>query len=231
MFKLQPLPDSARLTQIAIAAVGAILPGIIYLALPDGLTLGPNWLLLVVLVLLVAPALIPLLFFRRRLPYRVVRGLALAQLTVMTIALAGSLALLISQLPSSHLHGSELLRTAALLWTSNIVVFAVWYWEIDGNGPQRRHEAGHIAMDFQFTQQAARPSEHPVQASRRKGEPPHKWAPGFIDYLFLAFCTATALSPADTMPLTQRAKLLMMIEASLSAIILVLLIARSVNIL
>lgn len=107
------------------------------------------------------------------------------------------------------------MRAGALLWLSNILIFAVWYWEIDGDGPLHRHQRGHPAIDFMFPQQAT-------------GKP---FAPGFVDYLFLAFCFATALSPADTAPLTARAKLLMMGEALVSIAIIVLLVARSVNIL
>jgi uncharacterized membrane protein len=97
------------------------------------------------------------------------------------------------------------------------LVFAIWYWEIDGNGPHARVLAKHQARDFRFPQQ-------------EEGNPTG-WAPGFVDYVFLAFCSATALSPADTMPLTQRAKLMTMAEAILSLLIIVLLVARSINIL
>jgi uncharacterized membrane protein len=107
------------------------------------------------------------------------------------------------------------LRAGVLLWLSNILVFAVWYWEIDGDGPVHRHQRGHPAADFLFPQQSM---DRP-------------FAPGFVDYLFLAFGFATALSPADTAPLTPRAKLLMMSEALISITIIALLVARSVNIL
>ncbi len=110
-----------------------------------------------------------------------------------------------------------LLRSAALLWGFNILVFALWYWEIDGGGPYKRHLAGHQATDFMFPQQAD---------GNKTG-----WVSHFFDYLFLAFTGATALSPADTYPLTPLAKALMMMEAVLSMTIIVLLAARAVNIL
>jgi uncharacterized membrane protein len=94
-------------------------------------------------------------------------------------------------------------------------MFSEWYWEMDGGGPVGRHHRGHMAQDFLFPQQQDGKS----------------FAPGFVDYVFLAFCFATAFSPADTVPLTQRAKLLVMAEALLSMLIITLLIARSVNIL
>jgi uncharacterized membrane protein len=110
-----------------------------------------------------------------------------------------------------------LLREATVLWCINILVFALWYWELDGGGPLERHQCGHQAADFLFPQQA-------------NGNP-QQWVPHFLDYLFLAFTTATAFSPTDTMPLTRTAKASMMIEAILALTILVLLAARAVNIL
>jgi hypothetical protein len=94
------------------------------------------------------------------------------------------------------------------------LIFSVWYWEIDGDGPARRHVKGHSLADFLFPQ-------YTIGVT---------FAPGFVDYVFLAFNFATALSPADTAPLTPRAKLPMMAEALISLSILVLLVARSVNI-
>ncbi len=123
-------------------------------------------------------------------------------------------ALFVLTLPTDR-HATNLLRAAALLWSFNILVFALWYWEVDGGGPWKRHLAGHRAADFLFPQQAA-------------GE---RWVPHFLDYLFVAFTGATALSPADTYPLTRRAKALMMVEAVLSLMVIGILIARAVNIL
>jgi uncharacterized membrane protein len=104
---------------------------------------------------------------------------------------------------------------AALLWFFNILVFALWYWELDGGGPWKRHLSGHQAADFLFPQQVSGNS----------------WVPHFLDYLFLAFTGATALSPADTFPLSRLAKTLMMIEAILSLTVVAVLAARAVNIL
>jgi len=215
MFKpasAENLPDAL---QIAVATFGALLIGALYIALPEQLTLGPSWLLLVVEAALLALPLIAVVFLRRALAHHVARGLALGLLAVVTAALVGSVALLVNDLGGFQ-RGLTLLRTAAILWGINVLVFAVWYWELDGNGPMSRLKAGHQATDFQFPQQF--------------GGNTSGWAPGFVDYLFLAFCSATALSPADTMPLTRRAKLLMMCEAIISLLIIVLLVARAVNI-
>jgi uncharacterized membrane protein len=206
------IPDAE---QMAIAAVGALLIGVLYVVLPENLTIGPDWLLLVIEAVLLTPLVVVGVILRRTLPYRVARGLAIALLVVVTAALVISVVLLVNNLGAFRRAG-DLLPSAALIWGINVLVFATWYWEIDGNGPLSRLQAGHEAADFQFPQQM--------------GGNTSGWAPGFIDYVFLAFCSATALSPADTVPLTRRAKLLMMCEAMISLLIIVLLVARAVNI-
>ncbi len=205
--------------QLLVATAGALLVGVLFLALPVQLIVGPRWLLLVIETLLLAPPLIAVVFWRRHLPYRIARGLALALSTILTAALIVSVLLLLNAITgaSPNLAGRPLLNAGGVLWASNVLVFAAWYWEIDGNGPRARKLAKHQAQDFRFPQQ-------------EEGNPTG-WAPGFVDYIFLAFCSATALSPADTMPLTQRAKLMTMAQAILSMVILVLLVARSINIL
>jgi uncharacterized membrane protein len=213
--------------QFLVALVGSLIPGLLYLALPDGISFGPSWSLIVVEGVLVAPALVSLLVYRRWLPYPMARSLALAQLAAVTVALVGSLVLLVIHLPSPTTKGSELLRSGVLLWALNILVFALWYWETDCGGPLRRAEARSTpaGLDFLFPQQM-REDQSPQQTH----EYHRRWRPDFVDYVFLAFCFATALSPADTAPLTHRAKLLMMAEAIISLMVLVLVIARSVNI-
>lgn len=216
--------------QLVVAAIGALLPGVFYLALPENLSLGPRWLLLVVEVVLVVPPLAWRLVSEHPMPYGLARGFALALLAVVTAGLIGSIVLLVSDLPRVS-GGAQLLRSAVVLWGIDILVFALWYWEVDGGGPLRRHARPPGAADFQFPQQG---QEQPPDADAVPGEKRrHRrgWRPGFVDYLFLAFCSATALSPADTMPLSHRAKLLMMAEAIISLLILVLLVARSVNVL
>jgi uncharacterized membrane protein len=195
------------------AFIGILVTGLLYLVLPANLVIGPNWLLLVIEMVFVVPLAIDFLT-AWNLSHAVRRMLVLVPLTVSTLALTVGVALLILSLPTDT-HATNLLRTGALLWIFNILVFALWYWEVDGEGPWKRHLAGHRAADFLFPQQAS-------------GE---RWAPHFLDYLYLAFTCATALSPADTYPLTRMAKMLMMCEALLSLIIAAILIARAVNIL
>ena len=196
--------------------IGILAIGFLYLALPESLTFGPSWLLLAIEVVL----LIPLIFVgitRRPMPHITLRLFALAVLVVVTAGLAASIALLVYELLYEKVKPNFLLRSATLLWCTNILVFALWYWEVDGGGPHKRHKSGHQAADFMFPQQAD---------GNKTG-----WVAEFVDYLFVAFTAATALSPADTFPLTRRAKLLMMAEAILSMVIIVLLAARAVNIL
>jgi hypothetical protein len=201
--------------QLAISNLGMLLIGLLYLALPERIVFGPLWLPLVLEVVLVTPLLIALLR-GRYLPYPIARTLALTLLAVVTTALGVSLALWIQGLPSFK-SGPRLLETGALLWVINVLVFAVWYWEIDGGGPRKRLCAPYTASDLQFPQQ-------------QNGNPT-RWAPRFIDYLFVAFCFSTALSPADTSPLTWRTKVLMMAQALISLTLIALVIGRSINIL
>ena len=195
------------------ALAGILLTGLLYLVLPSNVIIGPNWLLLVVEGVFVVPLVIDVMT-AWNLSHTARRILVLVPLGVSTLALVVGVALFILTLPTDK-HATNLLRAAALLWTFNILVFALWYWELDGGGPWKRHLSGHRAADFQFPQQAHGKS----------------WAPHFFDYVFLAFTGATALSPADTNPLTTTAKALMMLEAVLSLTIVGLLIARAVNIL
>lgn len=199
--------------QFLLASAGALLVGALYFQLPDNVVFGPHWLLLVVEAVLVAPPLI-IRLSGQRISRRLARGFAYALLAALTLALFSSIVLLVQHLTA--LHAYQILTSGVLLWASNVLVFASWYWETDGDGPVKRHHAGHQAADFQFPQQVG---------GNRVG-----WRTGFVDYLFLAFCTATALSPADTMPLTRRAKLLMMVEAVLSMLVLLLIVARFTNV-
>lgn len=199
--------------QFGMATAGALLIGALYLVLPLDLLVGPRWLLLVLEVVLLAPLVIARAM-GYHLSHRVARLLSYGLLAALTLQLVISLVKLVQNLP--RLSPQVLLTSGVLLWGANILIFATWYWETDGDGPVSRHHRNHEPVDFRFTQQ--------------EDGAPHNWRPGFIDYLFLAFCTATALSPADTLPLTRRAKVLMMVEAIISMIVIVLLVARFVNI-
>ena len=205
-----------NIQQLLAGAGGTLLVGLLDLALPENLSVGPRWLVLVIVAVLLSPSLGAALIRRQRLPLRLARRLAQAQVVVATLALIGSLGRLISSIVTFQ-QGRRLLVPAAILWSINVLVFTLWYWELDGGGPLGRTDEKNRAVDFQFIQE-------------RDGAPPD-WKPGFVDYLYLAFNTATAFSPTDTMPLTPLAKLLMMAESIVSLVIVVLLVGRSVNIL
>ena len=204
------------------AAVAVIAIGGLYTALPPSLVIaGPRWLILALVLVLTAPTIISHRighhFLNQILGY-VLNG-------VVTIAMIVSLVLLISAVTDHTISPQQLLRSAAALWLSNILVFASWYWRLDGGGPQERARTpGHTDGAFLFPQMTMDPA-----AKKAAGE--HDWEPNFVDYLFLAFNTSTALSPTDAPVLSRWAKLLMMLQATISLTIVVLLAARAVNIL
>ena len=200
---------------VAVLAVGGL-----HLALPEVLTFGPSWLLLAV----VAVLLVPVLIARMRGSWDLNQRLGYFLLGVVTAAMLWSVALLIWSLPRHTLSPSLLLRSAAALWITNILVFASWYWRLDAGGPHaRRISICHTKGDFLFPQMTLAPgTSQPVDPD---------WIPGFVDYLFLAFNTSTAFSPTDTPVLAPWAKVLVMVQSSISLATLALLAARAVNIL
>ena len=115
--------------------------------------------------------------------------------------------------------GQSLLIDALNIWLTNVVVFALWFWNIDGGGPAVRGLAKRTMADFMFPQTSA-------DCPGSQG-----WTPGFFDYVFVSFTNATAFSPTDTMPLSVRVKLLFMVESSASLLTVGLVAARAVNIL
>jgi uncharacterized membrane protein len=130
-----------------------------------------------------------------------------------------SLTLLVRYVVHGTVDGAELLVSAAQIWWTNVIVFGLWYWELDGGGPPARLADPVAPRDFAFPQMT-----DPTIASPG-------WHPRFVDYLYLSFTNASAFSPADTSPLTRWAKLLMMLESSISIVTLVLVAARAVNML
>ena len=195
------------------ALVGILMTGLLYLVLPPDITIGPDWLLLVVEGVFVVPLAIDLLT-AWNLPHTTRRLLVIVPLCAGTLALAVGITRFVLTLPADT-HAINLLRSAAILWSFNVLIFALWYWEIDGGGPWKRQLSVQQTTDFLFPQQASGVL----------------WVPHYFDYLFLAFTCATALSPTDTYPLSRPAKMLMMLEAMLALAIVGILIARAVNIL
>jgi hypothetical protein len=192
----------------------------LYAALPAPLAVIPRWYLLIIILALLVPT--RLAHYRghhdlnQRLGY-VVNG-------VVTAAMVGSLALLISALPTRDETPVRLLCSAASLWVTNILVFALWYWRLDAGGPNRRDQrVGHPTGAFLFPQMVGQDPQAPTESQT--------WSPNFVDYLFLAFNASTALSPTDVPVLSRWAKLLMMLQAMISLTVIVVLASRAINIL
>jgi len=153
--------------------------------------------------------------------HKLVRAVALALVSAVTLAEAGSAILLVDLVPrSGYIPAPTLLRDGALIWGINIVTFALWYWEIDAGGPVARRLRPYESKDFLFPQQAR---------GEAQGGGPTPWSPDFIDYLFLAFNHSTAFSPTDTGILSRKAKVLVMIQSSISLMAVAVIIAKAIN--
>jgi hypothetical protein len=213
------VPEDPEPRWPALAAVLAA--GGLYAALPAYLSLGPRWLAPVVVVALAVPTVVA----HRRGYHRLNVVLGHVISAVLTALMLGSVALLVTALPERKEAPKDLLRSAAALWATNVLVFALWYWRLDAGGPhQRELKAGHETGAFLFPQMTL---EGPA-GCEPDGRP---WSPRFIDYVFLAFNTSTAFSPTDVPVLGRWAKVLMMVQAMISLTIIALLIGRGVNIL
>lgn len=199
----------------------AVVVAILFAALlPDKLTLGPPYSLPVFegMLLLVLTIVAP-----QRRPDEPTwhRTLAIGMIAVVNAANIASLGFLIDLLFTTHFSsGTRLMLSAALIWVTNVIAFSLWYWELDAGGPHRRMVAraeGGRGSDFLFPQMT---TGDPADAA---------WRPEYVDYLFVAFTTATAFSPTDTLPLSRWAKALMMVESLASLTTIGLLAARAVN--
>jgi hypothetical protein len=203
------------------AIIASLATGMLFYAMPESLTIGPDWLLLVVIAALMIPT--SLAHKAGRVGLNTIFGYSI--LAVITVAVLSSLILLITRLPAHKETPLELLRAAAALWVANILVFASWYWHLDGGGPNERDKQGvHTDGAFLFPQMMMDPA-----LRQQMGE--DTWNPGFVDYLFLAFNTSTAFSPTDVPVLSRWAKVMMIVQSLISLATVVLLAARAVNIL
>jgi hypothetical protein len=196
------------------AIVGLLVVGGLLALVSGQLTLGPSWLPLAIVLVLLIPLTIASLGDRHG--WR--RGLGMIGLTTVTVTVAASTIFLVEQLIEGKVTAPSLLTSAGALWAANLFTFALWYWEIDGGGPSKRRRDGHISTDFLFPQ---------LQVG--DGTSSHGWWPGFLDYLFVAFNASTAFSPTDTLILSRRAKVLMMVQATISFVTVIVIAARAIN--
>lgn len=148
------------------------------------------------------------------------RNLAITLIAVIAAFNILSLVLLLNALLFGHstISGRAMLANGLVIYVTNIMMFALWYWELDGNGPDRR-TAGQTKRDFLFPQMV-----HSRYADER-------WLPGFADYTYLAATNVTNFASADTQPLTHRAKFLMLLQSLVALVTVVLVLARAINIL
>ena len=203
----------------------------------NDLSVGPVWLAPGIELALLIPLSIGTIWTQRSIrraetpeEWRVVRSrrrsvrvLAITLTAFTTLINFVALVLLVRAIVAGHAGtGRALLVDAINIWITNVVIFALWYWFLDRGGPSSRGLVPAHKRDFLFTQQ-----QQDAGATSGFSE----WLPGFIDYLFLAYTNATAFSPADTFPLTVRAKLLMMAESAISLITIALVASRAVGIL
>ncbi len=204
--------------------VAVLCAGALHYALPEAISVGPRWLLFTILGVL----LVPTVLFHRLGNHHVNTILGHAIAGIITAFMIWSIGLLLYSVTHKTAHApsaQELLQAAAFLWITNVLVFGLWYWRLDAGGPHARDQkVGHASGAFLFPQMTL-PED--VEAETRA----EAWSPHFIDYLFLAFNTSTALSPTDAPILSRWAKLLMMLQAMISLTVIVLIAARAVNIL
>ena len=203
----------------AILALFAI--GGIYLALPRDLVIGPIWFLPAVIVVLLVPTVVSHRVGRQSLN----RTLGIIISGITTLALIGSVILLVRALPTHREPASQLLRSGGLLWLTNVIVFALWYWRLDGGGPSLRHKQKKFGSTSFLFPQMQIPHDERAQFECLR------WRPHFIDYLFVAFTQSSTFGPTDAPLLARWAKILAMTQISISLTIVVLLISRAVGVL
>jgi hypothetical protein len=209
----QERPESRWPVVLAVLAVLVLLQ-----VLPARTRVLPPWVPYAAVVAILLPIVFPP---AKRRWLRVEHGVALAFVVVVigtTLATLGYLIVAMVRRPV-EVTGLQLLSTSVGVWPTNVLAFSLLYWDLDGGGPMERADRSGRLPDWLFPQ---------------VGVPelvPPGWRPTFVDYLFLAFSTATAFSTTEVAPLTARAKLLMMAESSISLVTMVVTASRAINIL
>jgi len=203
------------------AVLALIAVGCIYAALPPWFIVGPVWLLPAIIAVL----LVPTITTHRMGHHSLNHALGIIINAIITLALIGSVGLLVRTLPGQKQAPLPLLLSGAELWLANVLVFALWYWRLDGGGPNardRRPEFG--SGSFVFPQMQI----EKIERGRFGAE---GWRPGFVDYLFIAFTQSSTFGPTDAPLLARWAKGLAICQIFISLSIVVLLISRAVGIL
>lgn len=195
-----------------------VLTALAQLTIPNAFTAGPVWLLPTIELVMLAFLVVmnPGAMHHPHLHLRVISLTLTATMSLSNVVSA-------IQLINGLLNGSvtndpfTLIRVGGTIWLTNVVVMALWYWELDRGGTSARARNVHSRTDFLFPQMTA-----PQFAKA-------DWEPTFFDYLYFSFTNATAFSPTDVLPLTRWAKMLMMLQSLVSLLTVALIIARAIN--
>jgi hypothetical protein len=207
-------PEPRGQAVLAFLAICAI-----YLALPSNLVVGPFWLLPTLIVVLLVPTMMSHRVGKQSLN----RTLGFVINGITTLALIGSLILLVRTLPAHREPPLQLLRSAGLLWLTNVIVFALWYWRLDGGGPTLRAKQKKFGSTSFLFPQMQIPHDERIQFACAH------WRPRFVDYLFVAMTQSSTFGPTDAPLLARWAKVLAMIQILISLTIVVLLISQAVG--
>jgi hypothetical protein len=213
---LRPGDPESRLPVLAALIVAIALQ----LAIPRSYTVVPRWPLIALEILLVV-VLVSLNPLRLSRPTTFGRWASYVLLAAITIdntlsALVLDIRILTGEVSNK---AAVLLGSGGAIFVTNVIVFGIWYWELDRGGPFARREGARPYPDFMFP-----------QMTERELAPPN-WRPEFVDYLYLSITNVMAFSPTDTMPLARWAKAMMTVQAMVSVTTLALVIARAVNVL
>ena len=220
------LPAWRRRTEgenIAAVCIAIIVAIGLTLALPNRIA-EPRWLLPGLAILLLVVLLLSLRGMTLDEPHRTLRTLGIILIGLLSLANGLSAArLIVDILRSEGLahpdNPADLLLVGGAIWLTNVILFSVWYWGADRGGAVQRMLGTHERPDFLFPQMQ-------LEDAWAK-----EWEPQYVDYLYFAFTNATAFSPTDVMPLARWAKLEMMAQSAISIMLVVLVVARAVNIL
>ncbi len=201
------------LTVLAVVCLLAVLPGRVRLL--------PIWLSYVIAIGVSAPMAAVTLTAAKARWLRIERVITLLFFMLAGVGTLMGLGYLIHAMVrrSEEISGLQLLTSSIAFWVINVLIFSLLYWQIDRGGPENRLNNAGMKPDWLFPQVGA------------PKDVPRNWRPMFVDYLFLGFTTATAFSPTDALPVTSRAKMLMMFEGTISLVTIVVVASRAINIL
>lgn len=203
-------------------AVAVLTVGALHAFLPDSLVFLPHWVFQVVLLVFLLVLVIgdPGRIDEERVWLRVTTGVMIGAITVVNAIAAIRLVVgIIADTATTFTDPHDLLLAGAIIWTTNVIAFGLWFWDLDGGGAAARALGSCSRPGFVFP-------EHNYPERVAEG-----WYPQFVDYLALSFNTAMAFSPTDVSAVRPWAKLLMMCESAVSLVVAILVVARAINIL